>query len=331
MVAKDIETPENMKLLIKGSVLTKYSIDFLLKWKIEEIYIKEELEEIIHNRATTLERLTDSYNKSLITIISFMEGLKVNNHIELEEVSEIVAEIEKFVDIMPSLKVINQLKDTDHYTHQHSINVGIYATFIGRWLGLKGEELKKLTYSALLHDVGKMKIPPEILNKPGLLTPAEYEIMKGHSKEGYNILKNNKGLGEEIIIGALQHHERENGKGYPQGLTGDKIHLFGKVIAIADIYDAMTSNRVYRGRLSPFETAEKLLESSYGELDISITKLFVEKLSDFFISSFVILNNGKRAQIVAKNQNYPTRPLIRLEDGFIDLSREKNLCILDVI
>lgn len=331
MVAEDVETSTNIKLLIKGSILSKYSIDFLVRWNIEEIYIEEEVEAIVYSRATEIDRLTTIYNKTLRTTVGFMEGLRVSNILKLDEVRQVVYEISKFIDIIPSLKVINQLKSADDYTHQHSINVGIYSTFIGRWLGLGESELRKLTFSALLHDVGKMKIPQEILNKPGLLTPLEYEIMKRHSIEGYNLLKDNANLSSKISMGVLQHHERENGKGYPFGLTGDKIHLFGKIIAVADIYDAMTSNRVYKKKTSPFETAEKLMESSFGELDLKITKLFVERLSDFFVSSFVLLDNGKIAQIIAKNRDFPTRPLIRIEDGFVDLSTTKHLNISEVI
>jgi len=176
------------------------------------------------------------------------------------------------------LAIVTAIDKRDNYTHQHSKNVARISLEIGRRMGLSQQELEKLEFSAILHDVGKIGIPDSILLKPGKLTDEEYKVIKNHTVYGAEILSQVKYVDEAILSGALEHHERLDGSGYPYGKKGEEISLFGKIIGIADVFDALSSKRTYkeawdfgevlkiieadveRGKVSK-EVFEKLLES----------------------------------------------------------------------
>jgi len=329
-VSKDVINENGIRLLSKDTILSKYIIEYLNGWKIKSIHIEDAEIETINLRKEKQEQISKEYTSTLSKVEGFMEGLKGSSNLKLDNIREAIQEIQNFTEISSILQNINTIKDKDKYTYQHSINVAIYSSFIGKWMGLDESTLKKLIYAGLLHDIGKKNIPNEILNKPTKLSNDEYKEIKKHSIYGYNIIKKNKNFSHSIALGILQHHERENGTGYPFGVTGQKIHLFAKIIAIADMYDAMTSNRVYKGRQSSLEVIEELISNSFDVLDPSIVWVFVNGLTDFYIGSTVILNNGEVGEIITKNSIYPTKPLIRVNNSFIDLSKEKDIKIQDI-
>lgn len=330
-LSKDVTKKNGIKLLSKGTILSSYIIEYLYEWKINSVHIEEDEIETINIRKEKQEKSSKAYSNTLNKVEECIEGLKGSNSLKLEYIRETITEIEDFTEISSMLQTINNIKDKDKYMYQHSINVAIYSSFIGRWLGLDESTLKKLIYSALLHDIGKTRITKEILKKPGRLNDQEYKKIKEHPVYGYNIIKKNKYLSHSIALGVLQHHERENGSGYPLGVTGEKIHIFGKIIAVADIYDAMTSNRVYKARESALKVIEEMLSDSFHTLDPKIVRVFVNGLTDFYIGSTVILNNGDVGEIITINPSYPTKPLVKSNNNFIDLRKEKDIEIQDIL
>lgn len=226
--------------------------------------------------------------------------------------------------------LLEQLETKDEYTFQHTINIGILAYIFGDWYGLKGEELHRLAIAGTLHDIGKSKIPLGILNKPGALTKQEYEIMKKHSEYGYEILRRSGQYEDDVLMGVLQHHEREDGSGYPLRLKGNKIHLFAKIVAVADIYHAMTTDRVYRRKTNPYFVLSHL-KRNMNNLDVEITQLVINKMLNYLQGCKVVLNNGKSGDVIYINREDLAYPLIKTSDNeFIDLSKHKQLNIIEV-
>jgi HD-GYP domain-containing protein (c-di-GMP phosphodiesterase class II) len=223
------------------------------------------------------------------------------------------------------------LQSKDDYMYRHNIAVGVIATLIGKWVGLKEAELSQLSMAAALHDVGKIKIPLEILNKSGKLTKDEYNLMKKHTIYGYEMIKETVGTNHRQALVALQHHERQNGSGYPFGIRADKIDDFSRIVAVADVFHAMTSKRAYRDASPFYETLKQMQQNAFGDLDPRLVGLFLDKIMQSLIGNEVMLTDGRRGKIVMINQVDPIRPLVRIDDMFLDLSKEPALQIEQVI
>ena len=228
------------------------------------------------------------------------------------------------------LRLISALHSYDEYTFQHSIGVGLLASRIGAWLGLSDEACQDLLLAGALHDIGKCLVDDRILNKPGRLTPEEFEEIKHHAAFGGQILRT-AGLREEIVMTACNHHERMNGSGYPRGLAGEEIDLYSRIVGVADVFHAMTSTRVYRGAQSVYRVLDELLRGAFGELDPQVVLVFVRQMTAFFIGNQVRLCDGTVGTVIALRDDMPTRPLLRCADGFMDLLQRSDLWIEELL
>jgi len=183
----------------------------------------------------------------------------------------------------------------------------------------------------LLHDVGKMLIPEAILNKAGKLTAEEFAMMQKHTVYGYEILKATVGVTHRQALVALQHHERINGSGYPSGIKKDDIDLFSRIVSVADVFHAMTSNRVYQNHFPFYRVLSEMERDMYSGLDPAITMLFIEKTMNALIGDSVLLTDGREGTIITVPKNDPTRPLIQVGDNFVDLSKDLSLQIKQIV
>lgn len=237
--------------------------------------------------------------------------------------------------MVESIGVINHLHMVSRqgdYTLHHSVNVALICGVLGRWLGYNERELTDLVLSGLLHDIGKTQISLEILNKPGKLSEEEMNIMQTHPSVGYKMLRENTNLSANICYGVLQHHERLDGSGYPFKIQGNQIHKYAKIIAIADIYDAMTSNSAYRTKATPFSVVEVMTEEMFNKLDATICTVFLNNVRDYFVGNIVKLSDGRNVEVVYLGQSAGTRPTVRTQDNqFIDLERRKDIQIVDLV
>ena len=213
---------------------------------------------------------------------------------------------------------LTQLKNRDEYTVQHSINVCVLAVLFGRHLGLGQQDLRELGFGALLHDIGKMRIPQHILNKVDKLTDDEMELMKQHPEFGYQILKNSPDVSESAIDIAHSHHERIDGSGYPRKLAGDSISLFSKLVSIVDVYDAITSDRVYHMGISPHEALNLMYGWAPRSFNGELLQEFIRCLGIYPIGSIVELDSGEVGVVMTVNRTRLMRPLLTLV-----LDREK--------
>lgn len=215
--------------------------------------------------------------------------------------------------------------------YKHTVNVAALSAIIGKWLGYDQAKLNLLMYAAILHDFGKTKIDRELLKKEATLTTHEFNVIKTHAQLGYKIVKEISYLDESVMYGVLMHHERLDGSGYPLGLKGEAIHSFARIIAIADVFDAMNSDRGYKRKRLPFEALQIVKNESLGRLDYEYVKIFLEHIVDYYTGEEVLLNTGEHCKIIKMNINDLEKPLLLKGDEFIDLEKEKELYIKEVL
>ena len=223
---------------------------------------------------------------------------------------------------------IADLRLYDDFIYNHSLGVTIISIAIGLSLSLRRRELYDLALSALLHDIGKMAIPQEILSKPTRLTTEEFRIVKQHAFFGARFLRENDLVSQKICGGVMHHHERYDGTGYPNGLAGDEIPLFARIISVADVYDALTSVRPYRDPSTAPEAIEYVMGGSGKLFDISVVKAFLKKISPYPVGCCVRLSNGRIAIVVKQNADNPLRPVIQLFEQTrrtLDLYHERDM------
>lgn len=250
--------------------------------------------------------------------------------------------INKLLDISHSLldglktksslfNYLYNLRTADDYTYTHSINVSLLCNIFGNWLKLPQDQVEELTTAGLLHDIGKIKVDQNILNKPGKLTPQEFEKIKKHSKLGYDILKDQKNISENIKFAVLMHHEKINGTGYPLGLKDAEIHDYAKIISIVDIYDAMTSNRSYHKKFSPFKVIQIFEQDSFGLLDTAFLFVFLENIAHNYLGKMVKLSTGEEGKIIFIHNNAPSRPIIEIGETMLDLIEHPTITIDEIL
>lgn len=326
-------------LLREGVALTERYIKKLVDIGVEYIYIRDgNLIDIAPEDPVFIELKSEAV-KSLTKIFSIIQ---YNNKVEINDTLLAITDI---VEYLIENKEINsdyllELKTFDNYTYVHSLNTCILALFFGVILGYSKNMLIDLGTGALLHDIGKTKIPLEILNKKGKLTSEEYEIMKKHPEYGYEIVKKLNCFNERGKAIILEHHERIDGNGYPYGLKGDKISKFAKIVCISDVYDALVSDRVYRKGFSANEAYEFILAGGGSFFDLELVNVFRNNFSIYPLGVCVKLTNGIEAFIVGHNKGFPDRPVVRVlydENGVtrspvdINLRDKLDICIERVI
>ena len=234
----------------------------------------------------------------------------INIELATETVDVIVEQIMDSGNIMLQLAAIHLVDD---YTFSHMINVALYSGALAKCLNYDVQDIKDICFAGLLHDVGKAKIPKEILRKPDKLTPDEFSITKKHAEQGYQILCQEELVNERVRQVALQHHERGDGSGYPYGLHTQDISPFARLIAIADVYDALTSDRCYRERVLPHESAEILMaDCTLNKLDIELVKAFLKYIILYPIGTRVLLSDGRYGRVIKIHADFPLRPTLEI-------------------
>ena len=237
--------------------------------------------------------------------------------------SDVIGKLNRRNDV---LNYIRYLAKTDDATYGHSINVSMLCNLFAHWLEMDDEEIVILTAAGALHDIGKTRIPPSILQKPSRLTDEEFAIVKEHTVKGYEVLLN-QDLPEEVKLAALSHHEKIDGRGYPRGITAEKIGKYASIVAICDIYDAMISKRHYKEELSPFYVIQSFEQKMYGDLDTTYLLIFLKNIAHTFLHSRAELSDGREGEVMFIHEHNLSRPIVRCGDEFVDLIDRSDLSI----
>lgn len=228
---------------------------------------------------------------------------------------------------------LNSIKVSDDYTFKHCVDVSTMGLLLGRQLKLDESYLRDIAVAGVLHDLGKTKIPDEILNKPGKLTDSEFRIIQTHPIYGYELVAQSKQLTNRAKLGIIEHHEKIDGTGYPRKLKGEQISLIGKILAVVDVYDALVTKRPYRTDLiEPAEAIEMML-SMYNQFDLDILKAFLNCIILYPIGSRLMLSDNRVYEVVAQNEGYPTRPIVKdiLTNITYDLCRDAKCLSLVIV
>lgn len=258
------------------------------------------------------------------------EGVKKSTKIIHYVVEDMVEQILKSSKTMVN---IVDIRTFDDYTYSHCLNVAVLSVVMGTVLELNKKILQDLAIAALVHDIGKVFIDKCIINKPGILVPEEFDQMKEHSLKGYEYLRKYIRFSTDIMRGVLEHHEKYNGEGYPYHLSGGNISLFGRIICIADVYDALTSDRPYRSAMLPSDAIEYIMSGYNTLFDPELVNVFIRKIASYPIGTCVELSNGKTGIVIQNSEGLGQRPVIRLIEAgvqtetVIDLNSDQNLNI----
>ncbi|MCG5525631.1 HD-GYP domain-containing protein [Ectothiorhodospira haloalkaliphila] len=246
-------------------------------------------------------------------ITEVLEDARLGRSVNTGQVRRVVSHLaEQVVESPNALLWLTHLRERDRYTSLHSINVCILSLSFGRFLGMGRDELEVLGLGALLHDIGKLRVPLEILNCPRRLTAEEFEQMKAHPVLGYALLKRNKDLPEQALQTALCHHERINGAGYPNGHKGDAIPPHARLVAVVDVYDAISSKRVYHDGMTPQDALNIIFRMRGEELDTELVEAFIRCVGIYPVGSLVELTSGEVGVVVGFNARHRLRPTVML-------------------
>jgi len=262
----------------------------------EEIVVAQQ----IHNQAQGL-------------VGSFLNNVKIGASVDVASIHKLADELQNSVlRNANALSCLGRIREKDNYLLEHSVNLSVLMSLFGNFRSLPPDVLHQTVVGALLHDLGKILTPDEVLHKPGRLTPEEFEVMKLHARHSRDILAATEGIGELSVITAAQHHERLDGTGYPEGLKGDEISEYGRMVAITDVYDAITADRVYHKGMTPTQGLKKLVEWSGDHLDPVLVKQFIRCIGLYPVGSLVLLESGRLGAVVEANEHDQRLPVVRV-------------------
>lgn len=331
-VASDLVLSKNRVLLRRGVVLNTSIIHKVSSLGFQGIYIDDELSEGINVEEVISHDLKVKTKKEVESLFTHIERNRQTN--VKKQVKEIKPLIENIVDEISHNRnvMINviDLRTFDDYTYSHSLNVAVISAVMGTALKMNKAEVNELAMGALIHDVGKMFVDRSILNKPGKLTPEEFEQIKKHSELGFKYLCDYFDISENSKIASLQHHEKFNGTGYPSGISGEDIHRYSRIVCIADVYDALMSDRPYRKAMQPSEVIEYIMSGYNTMFDPEIVTALTRKIAPYPVGTCLRLSTGEIGIVVRNNESTSLRPVVKLiekgkpTENYIDLSSDRN-------
>ncbi len=253
------------------------------------------------------------YGEARGLVSDVLNNVKMGKAIDVAPVAELAEDINNSILNNPNaLQCLSQIREKDKYLLEHSVNVGILMSIFSTYLGFDKPTVKELTTGALLHDIGKIRVPSEVLNKPGALTDDEWIEMKRHVVYGQAVLTKSEGISDVAKSICALHHERLDGSGYPLGLAGDDIQIYGRIAAVVDVYDAVTASRCYHDGMSPFKAMKLLLSLADNHFDRSLVYSFIRCMSVYPVGTVVELDNGRLGVVIESNLETPNKPRLRI-------------------
>ena len=333
VLAADLVLDKSRIMLRKGVSLTPALITKIRYMGFQGVYIDDDISkdiEVVNIISDELKYRARREIKSLFVSVEHNMKTKTASHMEnlSSYITEMVDELLYNRHVMVN---VVDIRTYDDYTFSHSINVAVLAIVIGTVLGMSRQKLNDLAMGALVHDIGKVFIDKKIINKTGKLTPEEFEEIKKHSLIGFNYICSSGKIPEEARYSVLMHHEQYNGNGYPSGLSGNDIHLFGRIVCVADVYDALTSDRPYRRAMLPSDAIEYIMSGYNTHFEPKIVEAFTKKVAPYPVGTCVRLSSGVTGIVVQNYESSCLRPKIRIiqndkpTNEFIDLAHDRSV------
>jgi putative nucleotidyltransferase with HDIG domain len=334
IIAKDIISGSGILILAENTIINSYIQSNLSKFGISSIWIYEFNNDpkVSSFKSIQYESFLEDYHKSITVMKDIILDLTTGrplNTLCIDELSKLIkSKIDQATHITDCLRVI---KSSDEYTYTHCINTAFYSMIIAKWMRLTEGEIEKAIKAGLLHDIGKTQVATDILNKKGILTREEFDIIQKHTILGYGILNDIDDIDIEIKHAVLLHHERIDGSGYPLSASPKHINIYARIVAVADVFDAMTSDRVYKKRATPFDVFEMLNTVGIGIFDTSVIHAFLKNMAYQFVGSNVLLNDGRTGKVVYVPPQDIISPVINVKSEFIDLSQQEELKVVSLL
>lgn len=348
ILTEDVFSKTNRVIINKKTVLSSEMIEFLKAFLVKEVEIEKTLVngEPFHAKQISGDKMAANMTeqeelsffdlflrnkqKFKIEFIRWQSGMQI----DIAKVRSIILPLIDHPDFHSStIFHLHHYSTKEDYLFDHPLAVGIISAFLARKLNYSKGDITQIALAGCLSDCGMAKVRPSVLKKNSTLTVEEYEEIKNHPTFSYQMVKNSPLLKESAKVAILQHHERLDGSGYPFGEKASRIHLFAKIITVADTFHAMTSERFYKPKHSPFKVLEMIHEDLFGEFDIGILNALSTAIMNFSTGSKIRLSNGEEAEIIFGSETTPTRPLIRLTgtNQIIALEQNRQLHIEEVL
>ncbi|MBR5597647.1 MAG: HD-GYP domain-containing protein [Lachnospiraceae bacterium] len=347
VVSRDVYSMEDQLILPEGFHLTDSTITRLTYYMIPFVYVKntDNLDKLPSDSLLDVEpyslqirnspefkKFSAEFRKDVFKLKNMLNDIvEKNAPLNVDDIlNDALSLLDNTHTHYHVFDMLHNLRTYDDSTYTHALNVALICNVLASWLNFSEKDVHLATQCGLFHDIGKLKIPEEIIKKPDRLTDQEYDIIKQHPMEGYKILKRCQ-VDPHISYSALMHHERSDGKGYPLGYTSDKIDKFAKIVAIADVYDAMTAARVYRGPLCPFKVIDVFEQEGFQKYDTKYILTFLENVVSSYLSHRVRLSDGREGTIFFINKQRLSRPILKCDESYIDLLHEPSSVFIDAI
>lgn len=344
ILSEDVLSSSARLIMKNKTVMTSEMIEILKAFLIPEVSVEKHLinGKVFHPKEMINEFEGNSKKEENTFISNYLEavqkykqlfrGWQAGANVNVVEIRELFLPLLHKALINPKgIFELHHYSTKEEYFFHHSISVGLISGFLGEKLQLSHGEIVQLSLAGCLCDVGMSKLPISILEKRTSLTREEFEEVKNHPIDSSKMLQKSAVLKKEVIISILQHHERLDGTGYPLRETGERIHLYARVIAVADVFHAMTSERIYRTKHSPYKVFEMILHDDFGKYDIRVLKALETGVVSFQIGSLVRLSNSQIGKVIYYNTSNKTRPVLQLESQLVDLEKRRDLFIEEIV
>ncbi|MDT3425211.1 HD-GYP domain-containing protein (c-di-GMP phosphodiesterase class II) [Paenibacillus forsythiae] len=350
-VSKDVITPLGGVLFVKGTILLPRDMEILEAFLIQQVDIEGSEEEVQALEQAKAPSITAAKSGAVITAAALARsGSELH-----EEYDKMLALIKKCysladAEVLPIYELrscleamIAHIKDyhvlnysprtlsEQDYIYHNAVLSALTSYKIAQWCGYPQKEWLQVAFAGLLHDIGNAKIDSSIMQKPQPLTMTERNEVRKHTTYGYQILRKVTAINEGVRLAALQHHEKIDGSGYPLRLRGSQIHIYAKIVAVADIFHAMTLERIYKKAQSPYLVLEEIQKEGFGQLEPSIVQTFIHKTTELHNGTKVRLNDGRQGEIIFSDRSNPTRPLVNVEGKMINLAHSRQLYIQEIL
>ncbi|OIK05394.1 HD-GYP domain, c-di-GMP phosphodiesterase class II (or its inactivated variant) [Bacillus sp. OV322] len=345
ILSKDVIGMTKRPIITKKTIITNEMLEVLQAFLVTDVSVEKTLidgswfspKEIIDEESE--EEGSDStfltqYLKAVQAYKKLFKNWQAGSIADVAKVRSIIIPLfEKFLENPQELVSLHHYCSKEDYLYHHAISMGIICGFIAKKMNYELADIMQITMGGCLADCGMAKIPPKILDKKTSLTSEEYEEIRKHPIYSLRMLQNTPILKETVKYAIVQHHERLDGSGYPAGRNGKEPHSFSRIVAVADVYHAMTSERIYRNKQSPFKVMEMILQDDFGKFDITVVKTLLECVTTYTIGSRVRLSNGYTAEIIFIDAHSQTRPLVKAADSgeIINLGKTRELFIEEIL